>query len=68
MHSVLETLGSDLVLCGKIRDHVTALCRPSMRFFACKEDVSLEPLDAPLPEPVMSGRHPFHLIGAMANG
>ncbi len=56
------------VLRGTIRDHVTRKRRPFVRFFACKEDLSLEPPDAMLPEPVVSGVEPFLIIGAMAGG
>jgi hypothetical protein len=56
------------VLRGTIRDHDTLKRRPFVRFFACKEDVSLEPPDAPLPEPVVKGDEPFLIVGAMAGG
>jgi sulfur-carrier protein len=56
------------VLRGTIRDHVTSKRRPFVRFFACKEDLSLEPPQTILPEPVTSGAEPFLIIGAMAGG
>jgi len=56
------------MLCGTIRDHVTQQRRPFLRFFACAEDVSHEPPDAPLPEAVASGAEPFYIIGAIAGG
>ena len=56
------------VLCGTIRDHVTKRRRPFMRFFACEQDVSHEPPDAPLPDAVASGAEPFLVIGAIAGG
>ena len=56
------------VLCGTIRDHVTLKRRPFVRFFACGEDLSHEPLDAPLPEAVRDGREPYLIVGAMAGG
>jgi len=56
------------VLRGTIRDHVTRKRRPFVRFFACKEDLSLEPPQTSLPEPVTSGAEPFLVIGAMAGG
>jgi hypothetical protein len=55
-------------LCGTIRDHDTLKRRPFVRFFACKEDMSLEPPDTPLPEAVLKGEEPFLIIGAMAGG
>lgn len=56
------------MLCGTIRDHVTRKRRPLVRFFACAEDVSHEPPDAPLPAAVASGAEPFYIIGAIAGG
>jgi hypothetical protein len=56
------------VLRGTIRDHGTLKRRPFIRFFACKEDLSLEPIDTPLPEKVVKGEEPFLVIGAMAGG
>lgn len=56
------------VLRGTIRDHGTLKRRPFIRFFACKEDLSLEPPDTPLPEEVINGTEPFLVVGAMAGG
>lgn len=53
---------------GTIRDHVTKKRRPFVRFFACQEDLSNEPPDAPLPDAVASGDEPFMIVGAMAGG
>jgi hypothetical protein len=53
---------------GTIRDHDTLKRRPFVRFFACKEDLSLVPPDTPLPEAVMRGAEPFLIVGAMAGG
>jgi molybdopterin synthase sulfur carrier subunit len=53
---------------GTIRDRVTGLRRPMLRFFACTEDLSLEPPDAPLPDAVASGAEPFFVVGAVAGG
>ena len=55
-------------LCGTIRDHVTLKRRPFIRFFACKEDLSNEPTETPLPAAVVSGTEPFLIVGAMAGG
>lgn len=55
-------------LAGTVRDRATDKRRPFMRFFACEEDVSHEPPDAPLPEPVATGAEPFIVIGAIAGG
>ena len=56
------------MLRGTIRDHHTLKRRPFIRFFACKEDLSLEPPEAPLPKDVVSGVEPFLIIGAIAGG
>ncbi|MHB8465397.1 MAG: MoaD/ThiS family protein [Acidimicrobiales bacterium] len=56
------------VLRGTLRDRATQRRRPFVRFFACEEDLSHEPPDAPLPERVMAGTEPFVVIGAMAGG
>ena len=62
----LETLYP--VLRGTIRDHTTQRRRPFVRFFACKEDLSLEPQEIQLPGAVVSGAEPFLIVGAMAGG
>jgi len=67
--SVLDALEARYpMLRGTIRDHVTLERRPFLRFFACEQDVTFDPPDAPLPEAVVSGREPFFIIGAIAGG
>ena len=67
--SVLDALESSYpMLRGTIRDHVTLKRRPFLRFFACEQDLSHEPADAPLPEAVASGAEPFFVVGAVAGG
>ena len=56
------------MLRGTIRDHVTQQRRAFVRFFACNEDLSHEPVDAPLPDAVASGDEPLLIVGAMAGG
>lgn len=56
------------MLRGTIRDHGTLKRRPFIRFFACKEDLSLDPPETPLPAPILDGTEPFLIIGAMAGG
>jgi len=56
------------VLRGTIRDHGTLKRRPFVRYFACKEDLSLEPMDTVLPYAVANGDEPFLVVGAMAGG
>jgi len=69
LRSVLDALEArHPMLRGTIRDQVTLQRRPFLRFFACEEDLSHEPPDAPLPEAVASGREPFIIIGAIAGG
>ncbi len=67
--SVLDAIEAAYpMLRGTIRDHVTQERRPFLRFFACKEDLSHESPDAPLPEAVATGEAPFYVIGAIAGG
>jgi hypothetical protein len=67
--AILDTLESQYpMLRGTIRDHVTQQRRPFLRFFACGQDLSLEPLDALLPEEIAMGKEPFRIVGAMAGG
>jgi molybdopterin synthase sulfur carrier subunit len=67
--SVLDALEARYpMLRGTIRDHVTQLRRPFLRFFACEEDLSHESPDASLPNAVASGAEPFLIIGAIAGG
>jgi len=69
LRSVLDALEACYpMLRGTIRDQVTQQRRPFLRFFACEEDLSHEPPDAPLPEAVASGKEPFIIIGAIAGG
>jgi hypothetical protein len=56
------------VLRGTIRDYSSGERRAFIRFFACGEDLSLEPPEAPLPEAVAAGREVFRIVGAMAGG
>jgi sulfur-carrier protein len=56
------------MLRGTIRDQVTQQRRPLVRFYACEEDLSLDPPDEPLPEAVARGTEPFFIIGAIAGG
>ncbi len=67
--SVLDALESRYpMLQGAIRDHVTQRRRSFVRFFACKQDLSHEPPDAPLPDAVATGAEPLLIVGAMAGG
>jgi hypothetical protein len=67
--SVLDALEARYPMLRRtIRDHVTQQRRPMLRFFACSEDLSLEPPDAALPDAVASGAEPFFVVGAIAGG
>jgi sulfur-carrier protein len=67
--AVLDSLEDRFpTLRGTIRDRQTSRRRPFLRFFACEQDLSLEPPDAPLPEAVARGVEPFMVVGAMAGG
>ena len=69
LRSVLDALEARYpVLRGTIRDHVTLRRRPFVRFFAGKEDLSLEPPETKLPDAVATGDEPFLIVGAMAGG
>jgi hypothetical protein len=56
------------MLQGTIRDHVTHVRRPLVRFFVCEEDVSHESPDHPLPAEIVAGTEPFLIVGAMSGG
>jgi len=67
--SVLDALEARYpMLRGTIRDQVTQKRRAFVRFFACQEDLSHEPPDAPLPDAVTTGAEPFMIVGAIAGG
>jgi len=69
IRSVLDALEARYpVLRGTVRDHGTLKRRPFVRFFACKEDLSLEPPETQLPDEVVNGVEPFLIVGAMAGG
>jgi sulfur-carrier protein len=67
--SVLDAVEAKYpMLRGTIRDHVTKLRRPMVRFFVCGEDLSHESPDAPLPDSIANGAEPFLIVGAIAGG
>jgi hypothetical protein len=69
VRAVLDVLEEKYpMLRGTIRDHVTQQRRPLVRFFACGEDISHDPLDAPLPDAIAKGTEPFFIMGAIAGG
>ena len=67
--SVIDALETQYpVLRGTVRDYETSQRRDFIRFFACGQDMSLEPLNTPLPDAVVAGSEPFRIVGAMAGG
>jgi len=69
MDAVLDVLEARYpMLRGTIRDYATRRRRPFLRYYACKQDLSLESPDTPLPEPVASGDEPLLIVGAIAGG
>jgi hypothetical protein len=69
LRAVLDALEARYpMLRGTIRDQVTQQRRAFVRFFACQQDLSLEPPDAPLPDAVALGAEPLLIVGAMAGG
>lgn len=67
--SVLDALEAAYpALRGTIRDHLRGQRRPFVRFFACEQDLSHQAPDAPLPEPVVRGKEPLLIVGALAGG
>ena len=68
-HAILDALEARYpMLRGTIRAHVGGERRPLLRFFACGEDVTHDPADAPLPQAIATGAEPFFIIGAIAGG
>jgi hypothetical protein len=67
--SILDALEESYpMLRGTVRDHQARRRRPLVRFFACGQDLSLDPPDAPLPDAVARGAEPFMIVGAIAGG
>lgn len=68
-HAVVDALEARFpMLRGLIREHVTRKRRAYLRFFACGQDISHDPMDAVLPGPVLSGAEPFIVLGAISGG
>jgi hypothetical protein len=69
IRSVLDALELQYpMLRGTIRNHETLQRRPFLRFFACEQDLSLEPPETRLPDRIVSGDEPFIIVGAIAGG
>jgi sulfur-carrier protein len=66
---VLDALETSYpVLRGTIRDHGTHKRRAFMRYFACEQDVSHDPPDTLLPDPLVTGNDVFRVVTAIAGG
>jgi hypothetical protein len=69
LRSVLDVLEAKYpALRGTIRDQITQRRRPFLRFFACEQDLSLEPPDTPLSDAIVAGTEPLLIVGAIAGG
>lgn len=69
LNAALDALESQYpMLRGTIRDQISLKRRPFIRFFACGQDVTLEPSDSPLPDLVLAGTEPLRIVGAIAGG
>jgi hypothetical protein len=69
MRRVMDALEAAYpALRGTIRDQGTGERRAFMRWFACQQDLSLESVDAALPEAVVRGAEPLIVLGAVAGG
>ncbi len=67
--TVLDALESRYpMLRGTIRDYGTDRRRDFIRFFACGRDLSHDPPDDRLPDPVSSGADAMLVVGAIAGG
>ena len=67
--SVLDALEARFpMLKGTVREHVTLVRRPRVRFFAAGEDVSHQSPDAVLPASIASGAQAFMIVGAISGG
>lgn len=67
--AVLAALESRFpMLRGTIRDPASGRRRPFVRFFACRRDLSHDPMTAPLPDEVADGRELLTVLGAVAGG
>lgn len=69
LNTVLDALEAAYpVLKGTIREHATLRRRAFVRFFACKEDISHQGPQIPLPNAIADGSEPLVIIGALAGG
>lgn len=68
-HAVVDALEAAYpMLRGTVREFGSGQRRAYLRFFACEQDVSFEPMDAELPQAVRDGREPLLIVGAVSGG
>lgn len=53
---------------GTLRNSETNMRRPMIRIFACEEDYSHKQFDSVLPTPIVEGKEPLIIVGAIAGG
>jgi hypothetical protein len=69
LEAVLDALESRYpMLLGTLRNQISKQRRPFIRFFACGEDLSLDPASNLLPEEVAAGKEPLRVVGSIAGG
>ncbi len=69
VRTVLDALEARYpTLRGTIREYGSGQRRAFLRFFACGDDLSLEPMDKALPDAIASGKEPLLILGAIAGG
>ncbi|BDC47974.1 hypothetical protein F183_A02900 [Bryobacterales bacterium F-183] len=69
LEAVLDALEARYpMLAGTIRDHGTKKRRAFLRFFACGQDISNDPVTNALPEAITEGREALLVVGAIAGG
>ncbi len=67
--AILDALEAEYpALAGTLRDQVSKVRRPFIRFFACEHDLSHMAPDDLLPSAVAQGTEPFLIVGAIAGG
>lgn len=69
LKAVFDSLESQFpALRGTLRNTDTNERRPMIRIFACEEDYSHRQFDSELPTPIIEGREPLIIVGAIAGG
>lgn len=56
------------MLAGTIREHETGKRRAYVRYFACGQDLSLDPMSTRIPQEIVEGREAFIILGAISGG